>query len=352
MPRPTVEPVRTEPVVGRAELATALRVLQAGGLVAFPTETVYGLGCDAENTDALRRLYAVKRRPTDHPVIVHLASPDLLDEWAIDIGPDAARLAAACWPGPLTLVLRRSGRVPDEVTGGHPTVAVRVPDQPVALELLRAFGAGLAAPSANRFGRVSATTAAHVRADLGAEVDVVLDGGACRIGVESTIVDCSGDRPAILRLGGVPVERIEELLGRRVARRTGGETAAPGTLPAHYAPRARVVVVEAGAALDAVRAQVATGARVGLLAPAELYDSPSYESALFHSGLIPEGVVVLGAPEGADEYAQVLYARLREADEHHLDVLVAVAPGLDPAPGGLGAAILDRLTRAAAGSVR
>ncbi len=178
-------------------------MLRDGGLVAFPTETVYGLGADASSPAALRRLYAVKGRPADHPVIVHLASIGQLADWAVDVPERARRLAEACWPGPLTLVLERSPRVPDEVTGGRPTVGLRVPDQPIALALLRAFGGGVAAPSANRFGRVSPTTADDVRADLGDDVDVVLDGGPCRVGVESTIVDCSRGDPIVLRLGGI-----------------------------------------------------------------------------------------------------------------------------------------------------
>ena len=179
-------------------------VLRAGGLVAFPTETVYGLGADAANADAVRRLFAVKGRPADHPLIVHLATADALDAYAESVTDAARALANACWPGPLTLVVRlRDGVIASEVTGGRATVALRVPAHPVAHALLREFGGGVAAPSANRFGRVSPTTAAHVHSDLGSDVDLVLDGGPTTIGVESTIVDCSGVEPAILRLGGV-----------------------------------------------------------------------------------------------------------------------------------------------------
>ena len=189
--------------------------------------------------DALHRLYAVKGRPRDHPVIVHLASPDQLGQWAAAVPDDARTLADAFWPGPLTLVLPRTDRVPSEATGGLATVALRVPDQPVALALLRAFGGGLAAPSANRFGRVSPTSALDVRADLGADVDVILDGGPCRVGVESTIVDCTVRAPTILRLGGIPRERIEDVLGRTVTircRRLGAR--ARRTVLALLAPRA------------------------------------------------------------------------------------------------------------------
>ena len=176
------------------DIEHAADVLRAGGLVAFPTETVYGLGADASSPEAVHRLYTVKGRPAEHPVIVHLGDATMLDEWAREVSAAATLLADACWPGPLTVVVRRAAHVPDAVTGGLDTVGLRVPDQPLARELLRAFGGGVAAPSANRFGRVSPTTAADVRADLGADVDVVLDGGPCRVGVESTMVDSTPTR--------------------------------------------------------------------------------------------------------------------------------------------------------------
>jgi L-threonylcarbamoyladenylate synthase len=311
------------------DVTRAVALLHDGGLVAFPTETVYGLGADAESERALARLYAVKQRPADHPVIVHLPDADTLDEWAADV-PDAARaLAAACWPGPLTIVLRRSARVPDAVTGGRDTVGLRVPAQPLALDLLRAFGGGLAAPSANRFGRVSPTTAADVRADLGDDVDLVLDGGPCTVGVESTIVDCSGPRPAILRLGGIAADRVATIVGQEPDLRTDGSVAAPGALSSHYAPRARVVVVDRDEVVARATTLLAADRTVGLLA----LDTPAD---------IPEGVVVLDAPADVDDYARVLYARLRDADRHDLDVLLAVTPP----PIGVGAAVADRLTRA------
>jgi L-threonylcarbamoyladenylate synthase len=319
-----------------ARVEDAVAVLRRGGLVAFPTETVYGLGCDAENVDALRRLYSVKGRPRDHPVIVHVELPDALAEWSSDVSPAARALADACWPGPLTLVVPRRDRVPDEVTGGRDTVGLRVPDQPLALALLHEFGGGLAAPSANRFGRVSPTTADDVRADLGDDVDLVLDGGPCDVGLESTIVDCSGDDPVILRLGGVPVERIEAILGTSLAQRTDGEVAAPGTLSAHYAPAAQVVVADAGATAARAASLLASGSRVGVLATAPVPPK------------LPAGVVVLEPPADVDDYAHVLYARLREADERSLDVVIAVPPP----PAGVGAAICDRLARAARGSAR
>ena len=230
-------------------VADAAAVLRAGGLVAFPTETVYGLGADAANAEAVRRVFTVKGRPPDHPLIVHVASADDLDTYGDAITDAARALALACWPGPLALVVRlRPGVIASEVTGGRATVALRVPAHPIAHALLAEFGGGVAAPSANRFGRVSPTTAAHVRADLGAAVDLVLDGGSTTIGVESTIVDCSAPsgRPAILRLGGVEPATIEALVGHPVERLTAGEVAAPGTLERHYSPAARVVLVEPG----------------------------------------------------------------------------------------------------------
>jgi L-threonylcarbamoyladenylate synthase len=312
------------------QIAEAAAVLRRGGLVGFPTETVYGLGADASSPAAVRRLFRVKGRPPDHPVIVHVASVNHVTEWVAGMPGWAVMLAGECWPGPLTLVLARSPRVPDEVTGGRATVALRVPAERTAQALLRAFGGGVAAPSANRFGHVSPTTADDVRADLGDDVDVVLDGGPCRVGVESTIVDASGAQPAILRLGGVSRERVEEIVGAPVAVLDRGEVAAPGTLPSHYAPNARVVVVDDAALASSVRDELASGARVGVLAPKRPDD-------------LPGDAVVLGIAVDADEYAHSLYRWLHEADEQSLDVVVA-AP---PAAVGIGAAVADRLRRAA-----
>jgi L-threonylcarbamoyladenylate synthase len=312
-----------------AEIERAVAALRAGGLVAFPTETVYGLGADATQAAAVRRLYAVKGRPAGHPVIVHLGAVEQLGDWAVEIPPVARTLATACWPGPLTLVLRRSPRVVDEVTGGLDTVGLRVPGHPLALELLHAFGGGLAAPSANRFGRVSATTADDVRQELGSDVDVVLDGGPCTVGVESTIVECTTDEPRVLRVGAVTGERLRDLLGTDVP--VGGETRAPGTLASHYAPRARVEVL-ADDQLDArARDLIASGARVGVLASR----APSTDD--------PASLVTLATPGGAEEYARILYTALRRADVLGLDVVLAVPPP----PRGIGLAVIDRLGRAA-----
>jgi L-threonylcarbamoyladenylate synthase len=301
-------------------------------LVAFPTETVYGLGADASRSDALARLYQVKGRPSDHPVIVHIASAADLEYYARDVPDTAGLLARAFWPGPLTLVVSKNPtKVDDAATGGRATVGLRVPDHPIALALLEAFGGGIAAPSANRFGRVSPTHAAHVRADLGDDVDLVLEGGASRVGVESTIVDLTAAEPAILRVGGLTRSAIERELGHQVARRDTGEVAAPGTLPSHYAPDARVELVTAAELRERAVTLVTGGARVGVLAQAP---TPH----------VAADVVVLGPPRDIEEFARVLYARLREADAIGLDTVLAVAPSDD----GLGAAIRDRLRRASA----
>ncbi|MGZ4740881.1 MAG: L-threonylcarbamoyladenylate synthase [Ilumatobacteraceae bacterium] len=292
------------------DIDRALRVLRGGGLVAIPTETVYGLAADASNAAAVQRIFAVKGRPVAHPLIVHLASAEQLAEWAATIPPAAALLADECWPGPLTLLVPRATHVLDVVTGGRSTVGVRVPAHPLTLELLAKFGGGLAAPSANRFGRVSPTTAEHVRADLGDDVDFVLDGGPCPIGVESTIVDCTVDPPQVLRPGGIPNEDIVALLSDALGA-AGGPSRAPGMLASHYAPRCHVLLV--ASLQDAQRLAA---------------DRP--------------GVEILDDRDLA-RYAHTLYSRLRDADDRDVDTVIAVMP---PAV-GLGHAIRDRLTKAA-----
>jgi L-threonylcarbamoyladenylate synthase len=306
-------------------------VLRAGGLVAFPTETVYGLGADATNATAVRRVFAVKGRPFDHPVIAHLGSRARLDDWAIDVSDTARALTDELWPGPLTVVVRRrAGTIVDEVTGGRDTVGLRVPAHPLALELLDAFGGAVAAPSANRFGRVSPTTAQHVRDDLDGDVDLVLDGGPCTVGVESTIVDCTGGRPEVLRPGGITAARLREILGVDVPVASTSTVAAPGTLPSHYAPRASVVL----ATRDDVAARAAVALDEGRQV-AVLSESPAPD--------LPSAVVWLDAGRDADDYARSLYARLREADARKVDVVLAIPPGTT----GLGLAVADRLRRAA-----
>ncbi|MEO5725096.1 MAG: L-threonylcarbamoyladenylate synthase [Ilumatobacteraceae bacterium] len=298
-----------------AAINDALAVLRGGGLVAIPTETVYGLAADASNANAVRRIFAAKDRPANHPLIVHIAAAEQLGEWAATIPPAAQLLAENCWPGPLTLLVERSATVLDVVTGGLPSVGVRVPAHPLTTELLRRFGGGLAAPSANRFGRVSPTTAEHVRRDLGSLVDMVLDGGACPIGVESTIVDCTTVPPQVLRPGGIPTEQIAALLDGNLDPAAGASRAS-GMLVAHYAPACRVVLANSSRAAAAI---VAT----------EMADGRTAD--------------VLDGSTDLVGYARGLYAALRAADDRGLDVLVAVLPP----PVGLGHALRDRLTKAA-----
>lgn len=321
----------SEPFVGvdATQLAQAVEILRNGGVVAFPTETVYGLGADARNAAAVRGVFAIKGRPASHPLIVHLAGADGLEDWAREI-PDAAwALARRFWPGPLTLVLRRQPHVLDEVTAGQDSVALRVPAHLVALDLIRAAGA-LVAPSANRFGRVSPTTAEHVRAELGEAVDMILDGGPCRVGVESTILSLLTDTPTLLRPGAVTPEQIEAVLGRPVGRQGGG-VRAPGTLPAHYAPGTPLELLPAAAL--AVRADMlmAAGRRVLVLG---LGDSITP---------LPAGVRTHVLPAQPADCAQLLYAVLRELDAAGHDVILVQAPP----PGSEWDAVRDRLTRAA-----
>jgi L-threonylcarbamoyladenylate synthase len=308
-------------------IADAAANLLAGGLVAFPTETVYGLGADACNAEAVARIYSVKGRPADHPLIVHIASMDGLGDWADDVPGYAISLARDFWPGPMTLVIKRSGLAGDYVTGGQDTVGVRVPRHPVALSLLEAFeragGKGVAAPSANRFGNVSPTTAQAVSDELIdhlADSDRILDGGACDVGVESTIIDCTGDVPKILRPGAITAQMIAESTGLEVVG-VVEESAirVSGSLEAHYAPAATVVLDQSPVAGQ------------GFIAMADV--------------VAGEGVVRLAAPKSHEEFAQVLYSALREADERSLATVVVTQPPGD----GIAIAIRDRLKRAAKG---
>ncbi len=293
----------------------AVAAIERGGVVAIPTETVYGLAADATNPAAVRRIFELKGRPAGHPLIVHLADVAQLDDWARDVPPSARTLVSLAWPGPLTVLLPRSPLVLDEVTGGRPSVGLRVPAHPLTLELIRRTHP-LAAPSANRFGSVSPTTAAHVLADLGdrldPDLDVILDGGDCPIGVESTIVDCCVEPPQILRAGGVPPEQVRALLGTALAD-VSGPSRASGMLESHYAPSCPVILVESRAQADA-----------------ESRDRP--------------GSVVVGLTDDIAEYARTLYSSLRAADDAGASCVIAVLP---PAA-GLGHAIRDRLVKAAA----
>lgn len=310
-------------------IESAVRILRSGGLIGLPTETVYGLAADAENELAVRRIFAVKGRPQSHPLIVHLPSLEASTGWVREVPPGAKALAEAFWPGPLTIVMRRGPRALDVVTGGQDTVAIRVPGHPLARAVLQRFGGGLAAPSANRFGKVSPTRAEHVRAELGGDVDLVLDGGASEVGVESTIVDLSGEAPALLRPGGITAEALAEVLGRPVPRRTTGEVRAPGMLAAHYAPRSGVVLVQAAELPAWAASLVREGRKVAALAAPEV-----------EVGAATRVVV----PSDAAGLARVLYAKFREVDEGGFDLVLVPLPREE----GVGVAVLDRLSRAAA----
>ncbi len=297
------------------DVGAALDVIRAGGLVAIPTETVYGLAADAGNDDAVRRVFAAKGRPADHPLIVHVGRAEQLDDWAETVPASAALLASVCWPGPLTVLVPRAAHVLDVVTGGRSTVGIRVPAHPLATELLERFGGGLAAPSANRFGKVSPTTAEHVRRDLGdidGAVDLILDGGPCPIGIESTIVDCNVHPVQVLRPGGISTEQVQRLLAGAVAPASGASRA-PGMLTSHYAPRCPVLLAES----------------VG-------------EARLIAS--LQEHPLVLDDVADLVGYAQHLYERMRRADDDGCSAVVAVLPPAE----GLGHAIRDRLLKAAA----
>ena len=313
------------------DIEKAAGVLRDGGLVAFPTETVYGLGADASDPAAVSRIFQAKGRPPTHPLIVHVAGAEHLDGWVEKVPEPARLLAEQFWPGPLTLVLRRGPRASLAATGGLETVGVRVPDHPVALALLSAFGGGAAAPSANRFGSVSPTTADHVRAELGDAVDFVLDGGPCQVGVESTIVDATGDTLSVLRPGGVAREDLEAVLGFSLEVPSASPIRVPGQHPSHYAPRARVVLVEPNQVVaEAERAQ-GLGHQAGVFLP------PS------HDGAPPEVRAVVAVPASPAEYARGLYGFLRELDRQGCDLIVASLPEEK----GLGLAIANRLRRAA-----
>ena len=311
-------------------LQAALAALRRGEAIGLPTETVYGLAADASNPEAVRRIFALKGRPADHPLIVHVAGVEALDHWASEVPATARQLAAAFWPGPLTLVLRKQARVPDVVTGGQDTVGLRCPDHPVALALLREFGGGLAAPSANRFGHVSPTTAAHVRAEFGDAVPEVLDGGDCTIGIESTIVDFSGDTPRILRPGMLGRERIEAVIGPVEAGATAASPRASGTLEAHYAPRTPLLLLPRAALAKEASEQQALGKAVQVLA----------------LGGLPDGVPGLALASEPASYAHDLYAALRELDGRGANLLLAERPP----EGDAWLAIHDRLRRSAAGA--
>ena len=328
--------------IDAAAIGQAAALLAAGALVAFPTETVYGLGADADNVDAVRAIFAAKGRPADHPVIVHVLDAGAIDAWSLHAPPAARQLAQAFWPGPLTLVLPRAARAHDGLTGGQSSVGLRSPAHPWARALLQAFvarradpGAALAAPSANSFGRISPTTAAHVRADLGEKpdgrLDMILDGGPSPVGIESTIVDLTGAAPRLLRHGSVTRRQVEETIGRTVTDAGSGAPRASGGMKSHYAPRTPLELVPV-AGLPA-RINALRGTRVAVLAPAAvLLDWPA------------DVVLRLVAPAAAAEYPRRLYALLHQLDESGAARILVAAPP----QGEAWEAVRDRLCRAAA----
>jgi L-threonylcarbamoyladenylate synthase len=308
------------------QISRAAEMLRAGGLVAFPTETVYGLGADASNPEAVARLYAAKRRPATHPVIVHFDTAAHAFEWAREVPQGARTLAAKFWPGPLTLILKRAERAKDFVTGGQDTVGLRVPSHPVAQALLKEFGGGVAAPSANVFGRVSATTAAHVREDLAREADLVLDAGASEIGIESTIVDLSGESPVLLRPGAISRFQLEECLNLEIRERSSKSPRHPGGHARHYAPKTPARLVPPHALDSEIRKSRAEVAVLAFSRPDERVD------------------FWIRMPRDPKSYARRLYAALRELDEAGCGLILVEAPP----EAAEWAAVHDRLKRATA----
>jgi len=311
----------------RDEIKKAAKALKDGHLVAFPTETVYGLGADAISEKAVSRIYSVKGRPTDHPLIVHISSINQLGKWAIDIPEYAIKLSKEFWPGPMTLILKRSKLAKNFITGGQNNVGLRVPSQPIALELLQEFekigGQGIAAPSANRFGAVSPTTAQAVADELGEHLgadELILNGGQCLVGIESTIINCTKEKPLVLRPGAVTVEMIETTTGYKIPLSLEkNEVKASGLLGLHYSPRAKVVLDTTADSGD------------GFIALAEIST--------------PTGVIRLASPQNIEEYARILYGALRAGDQKGLKKITIFQPG----GVGLAEAIRDRVSKAAAG---
>ena len=324
------------PPVDPAAIARAVEVLGRGGLVAMPTETVYGLAADAGSESAVRAIFAAKGRPADHPVIVHIPDAASMHRWAVEVPAAAGALAAAFWPGPLTLVLKRGPAASDLITGGQDTVGLRCPAHPWALALLKAFGGGVAAPSANRFGRISPTTAQHVVDDLGLKpdgaVDMVLDGGACPVGIESTIVDLSGPSPRLLRPGAVTRGELEAVLGAPLGGSEAGAPRVSGGLEKHYAPRTPLEVVPVGE----------IGQRVAALAP----QSIAVLAPDWALRAAPNLRLHLLAADLPSEYARTLYDDLRRLDASGAARLIVAEPPHGPE----WEAVRDRLKRASAGS--
>lgn len=318
----------------QTEIEAAVEELRAGGLVAFPTETVYGLGANASNPAAVRKIFEVKGRPANHPVIVHLDSARYLHRWVSEVPPAAQQLAERFWPGPLTLVMPRGPNVHDVVTGGQSTIAIRVPAHPMAQQLLTAFGGGIAAPSANRYGRLSPTRPEHVREELGSAVKIVLDGGECSIGLESTIVACLEGGVRLLRPGGVTLAQLRALVGNVDVGPAAGSPRVPGSMPAHYAPLTPLEIVPIEQLEATVTNLAATGFKAAVLAmrpPLRAHRNATW----------------INAGKKLETYAHNLYSHLRTLDKiaaHR--ILVQQVPADERWD-----AVRDRLMRAAASSV-
>jgi len=312
------------------EIDRAVEALRDGEVVASPTETVYGLGADAQNPEAVRKVFDLKGRPATHPLIVHLDHPRLLERWALNVPPAAQALAERFWPGPLTLVLRRAPAVDLAITGGQDTVAVRVPNHPVAQQLLRAFGGGIVAPSANRYGRVSPTRAEHVREEFGDAVKVILDGGDCKIGLESTIVSCVDAVPRVLRPGGITLSQLRLVVPEVVEGRTASQPRVPGSDAKHYAPSTPLSIVTSGKLEEVVAQLTADHEKVAVLATRP-------------PRLANKFMTWINASRRADVYARELYVNLRALDKSGArEILVEEVP-----VGEVWDAVRDRLRRAA-----
>jgi L-threonylcarbamoyladenylate synthase len=313
-----------------SQISAVVAALRRGDVIGLPTETVYGLAADASNAEAVAKIFALKGRPADHPLIVHIGDPAELSRWTRGRSQLAEELASAFWPGPLTMILPRSALVPDAVTGGQDTVGLRCPAHPLALQVLRSFGGGLAAPSANRFGRISPTTAAHVREEFGASVPLVLDGGDCEVGIESTIIDLSSAQPRILRPGRITRAQIEAVIGPVAQDSNESSPRASGTLEAHYAPSTPMLMLTRAALEKEAREQRVLGKRVSVLT----------------LGSLPAGATGLVLSNDAAAYAHGLYAAMRQLDAGGQQLLLVERPPEDER----WLAVHDRLRRAAAGA--
>ena len=335
-------------MVSEAIIQKAVKLLREGKLVVIPTETVYGLAADASNPEAIAKIFAAKNRPTQHPMIVHIANANYLKDWAIDIPDIAYELAEAFWPGPLTMVLKKAPQVPSCVTGGQDTIAIRSPSHPVAQQILQAFKGGLAAPSANSFGRISPTCAEHVKEDLGDKVDLIVDGGTCVIGIESTIIDLTSEQPRVLRPGMISAREIALVLKKPISgiqdpnlaktkftdRPTKQTPRVSGSLPSHYAPKTPATLIPGCATLSEIVKKQLKKNNVVVLA---------YKTKKVDTGPDDKKLIWIELPDYPTNYAQEIYQRLHEADDHHFDLIII--EDVPEKPDWI--AIKDRLKRAA-----